>query len=116
MAELLVKFTGATRYQQSGEEFWPSVFGARADDGLWEAWIEFTPVVGGEPIRTPRETEQPSRDLASYWAQGLTPTYLEGALVRALEPITPGRREARRRVWSPPRSIPPDSPWASRSG
>lgn len=34
--------------------------------------------------RTRRETTQPSRDALRYWATGLEPTYLQGALERAL--------------------------------
>jgi hypothetical protein len=116
MRELLVKFTATTRSQDSNDEFWPEVYGTRADDGLWEAWIEFTPVGGGDPIRTDRETKQPNRDLTMYWAQGLSATYLEGALERALKPITSvERKETRRLVTSPPRSAPPSHTWESRS-
>jgi hypothetical protein len=55
---------------------------------MWQGWIEFEPVGGGAPIRTPRETTQPNRVDAHYWATGLTPVYLEGALHRALHPLT----------------------------
>jgi hypothetical protein len=61
--------------------------GAPADDGLWQAWIEFVPVSGGRVLRSPRETTQPNRTDAAYWATGLTPVYLEGALDRALHPL-----------------------------
>jgi hypothetical protein len=54
--------------------------------GLWEGWIEFTPLHGGPPIRSPRETTQPNLADAAYWATGLTSIYLEGALERALNP------------------------------
>jgi hypothetical protein len=54
--------------------------------GTWEGWIEFVPVDGGAPLRSPRETTQPNRTDTEYWATGLTPVYLEGALARALEP------------------------------
>jgi hypothetical protein len=58
-------------------------WGRLADDGLWEGWIEFTPVTGGEVLVTSRETEQPNLADLEYWASGLTVTYLEGALARA---------------------------------
>ena len=51
----------------------------------WEGWVEFIPLGDGEPIRTPRETTQPDFAALVHWAQGLSPVYLEGALVRALE-------------------------------
>ena len=52
----------------------------------WQGWIEFVPLDGGLPIRSPRETTQPNRTDTEYWATGLTDVYLEGALRRALEP------------------------------
>lgn len=55
-------------------------------DGIWEGWIEFIPTQDGDERRSPRETTQPNRDALAYWATGLSPTYLEGALKRALEP------------------------------
>src|SRR3954467_715189 len=61
--------------------------GAEMPDGLWEGWIEFVPVAGGAPLRSPRETTQPNRVDTVYWATGLTPVYLEGALDRALKRI-----------------------------
>jgi hypothetical protein len=113
MAELLVKFTEPTRHE-SGELYWPAVYGGQADDGLWEGWIEFT-TEDGRTLRTPRETEQPNRQFVRYWAQGLSATYLEGALERALDPIdSPERRQARRLVSTPPRSA-PRSAWEVRS-
>ena len=62
----------------------------RPDRHLWEGWIEFVRTDGGDVRRTPRETTQPDRDALVYWATGLSRTYLEGALHRALEP--PPRR------------------------
>jgi hypothetical protein len=53
-------------------------------EGLWQAWIEFTPVGGGIPVRSGRETTQPNRTDTEYWARGLSTIYLEGALRRAL--------------------------------
>jgi hypothetical protein len=57
--------------------------GAEVLGGNWHGWIEFTPVAG-EPLCSPRETTQPNRTDVEYWATGLTPVYLEGALARAL--------------------------------
>jgi hypothetical protein len=56
-------------------------------DGLWQGWIEFFPLDGGDPIRSGRETTQPNLADAEYWATGLTHVYLEGALRRALNPL-----------------------------
>jgi len=56
-------------------------------DGKWQGWLEFLPIGGGRPIRSGRETTQPNRTDAVYWATGLTAVYLEGALQRALRPV-----------------------------
>ena len=58
--------------------------GAPMTGSTWEAWIEFVPIGGGEPLRSGRETTQPNRTDAEYWATGLSQVYLEGALRRAL--------------------------------
>jgi hypothetical protein len=59
--------------------------GAPMPDGGWQGWIEFVPIAGGNPVRTSRETTQPNRTDTEYWATGLTPVYLDGALARALK-------------------------------
>jgi hypothetical protein len=62
--------------------------GALMPDGRWEGWIEFIPTAGGAHVlRTPRETTQPNRRDAIYWATGITGVYLEGALKRATDPL-----------------------------
>ena len=57
--------------------------GSPRDDGTWEGWLEFDSIDAGATLRTPRETTQPNRADLEYWATGLTPVYLEGALERA---------------------------------
>jgi hypothetical protein len=84
MAEVLVRYV-AEVVGPGGVRYIPQACGGIADDGLWEGWIEF--IGGGSAIRTGRETEQPNRDALMYWAQGLTGTYLEGALSRATTPV-----------------------------
>ena len=89
MAEVLVEFD-RTIIGADGVRWTPRACGGLADDGLWEGWIEFMPREASiEPIRTSRETEQPNRAELMCWAQGLTQTYLDGALRRALEPAPP---------------------------
>jgi hypothetical protein len=52
---------------------------------VWEGWLEFTPRGGAGMVRkSPIETTQPNRDALAYWASGLEPVYLEGALERAI--------------------------------
>ena len=52
---------------------------------VWECWLEFAPL-GGRGIvrRSPVETTQPNREALAYWASGIEPVYLEGALERAI--------------------------------
>jgi hypothetical protein len=57
--------------------------GREQPGGLWEGWIEFVPDRGAA-VRSGRETTQPNLPDLEYWATGLTPVYLEGALKRAL--------------------------------
>jgi hypothetical protein len=97
MAEVLIEYQSLLS-TPDGVVYRARACGAPADDGLWEAWIEFVPVTRGRVLRSSRETTQPNRTDAEYWATGLTPVYLEGALERALHPL----------VVSPP--PPPDSP------
>lgn len=67
-----------------GTEYEARVYGAARDDGTWEGWLEFHPVDGSRSVlRTGQETSQPSRATVVYWAGGLEPVYLEGALERA---------------------------------
>ncbi len=68
----------------SGEAYAARVYADRQPGGLWEAWFAFVPLSGGLTLTTDRETTQSSRDAVAYWASGITPTYLEGALTRAL--------------------------------
>jgi hypothetical protein len=63
--------------------------GSPMNGGTWQGWVEFIPVNGGEPVRSPRETTQPNRVDTLYWATGLTAVYLEGALRRAFEQPLP---------------------------
>jgi hypothetical protein len=58
--------------------------GSEMRGGGWQGWLEFVPLAGGTPVRSQRETTQPNRVDTEYWATGLTPVYLEGALMRAL--------------------------------
>ena len=65
---------------------WTARVCARPTERNWEGWIEFIPLEKGPlPVRTPVETAQPDRNAVAYWASGLTPLYLQGALERALD-------------------------------
>lgn len=78
-------FTEPTR-SATGDLYYARALGRVAPDGLWEGWLEFTRAGDDDLVTTRRETEQPNRADLVYWAQGLTQTYLEGALERALSP------------------------------
>ena len=82
MAELIQEFAEVVR-DARGKEYVASVYGEERG-GNWEGWIEFRPLAGvGTALRTGRETTQPDRGALEYWATGLEPVYLEGALARA---------------------------------
>jgi hypothetical protein len=86
MAEVLTEFETSVR-DANGREFIARACGRECADGHWEGWLEFVPLDGGVVVRSARETTQPNRVDTEYWATGLTPIYLEGALRRALEPV-----------------------------
>jgi hypothetical protein len=63
--------------------------GRRAENGMWEGWLEFVPADPEDPVLvTSVETTQPERNHLAYWATGLSPVYLEGALKRARNPTS----------------------------
>lgn len=63
----------------------PRVYGEPQPDGSWGGWIVFFPLDGSPAVATDRETTQSTFELLGVWAAGLTPVYLEGALVGALQ-------------------------------
>jgi hypothetical protein len=85
MAETLVTFH-ETIAAPDGREYQARACGGPMPGGTWQGWLEFIPIAGGDALRSGRETTQPNRTDTEYWATGLTPVYLEGALRRALEP------------------------------
>jgi hypothetical protein len=95
VAEVLVQYPEPV--EAGSVTYMARACGAPASDNLWHGWIEFTPDDGGPVLRSSRETTQPNREDAIYWATGLTPVYLEGALQRTLT-----RRERHATVESVP--------------
>jgi hypothetical protein len=70
--------------QPDGAEYEVRIYGAPRRDGTWTGWLEFHDVHGRAPVlRTGQETSQPDRRALDYWAGGLEPVYLDGALARA---------------------------------
>jgi hypothetical protein len=87
MAEVLYSFDASVSDELG--QYHPRVVGRLAEDGMWEAWLEFVPTSGhGETLVTSVESRQPERSHLVYWATGLTPVYAEGALKRARNPLT----------------------------
>lgn len=88
MAELIHTHSARVR-GPGGVAYEARVYAEPERGGTWKGWLEFHPLpaqAGGAArgvLRTDRETTQPSRDAVDYWAGGLEPVYLEGALARA---------------------------------
>jgi hypothetical protein len=61
--------------------------------GTWQGWLEFVSRDGEIVVQTDRETTQSTLEGVAYWATGLQPTYLEGALDRALSRAAQPRSE-----------------------
>jgi len=85
VAEVLLEYPQAV-FSDDGKSYTARVCGAEMG-GTWQGWIEFVPLGDGEPVRSARETTQPNRQDTLYWATGLTPVYLQGALRRTLRPV-----------------------------
>ncbi len=86
MAEVLLEFENEWQ-GPDGKTYHARACGRARDDGLWEGWLEFVPTDGNSSLKTDRETTQPNRADALYWAGGLTYTYIDGALARLLKPV-----------------------------
>ncbi|MDQ2890273.1 MAG: hypothetical protein M3R65_06920 [Gemmatimonadota bacterium] len=84
MTDVLVQFD-EPQLSADGRLFVAQVVVARLPTGLWEAWIEFQPQLGGDTMRSCRETEQLSRGDLRFWAAGITRQHLAACLKRALD-------------------------------
>lgn len=88
MSEVLRAFDEAIN-GPDGAAFSVRACGREGPRGLWEGWLEFIPNDDSPVLRTALETTQPNRADLDYWADGLRPVYLEGALERAMVPHAP---------------------------
>jgi len=87
MAEVLTSYAEPV-FDTSGG-YHARAIGRLAPDNMWEGWLEFVPIEGTGPVVVgPVESRQPEAHDLEYWATGLTPVFLEGALNRALNPLT----------------------------
>jgi hypothetical protein len=93
MAEVLAEFSDIVT-AEDGKRYAARACGAPVPSGQWQGWLEFVDTESGAAIRSGRETTQPNRVDTVYWASGLTPVYLEGALWRARHPLTRPRARA----------------------
>lgn len=91
MAETLIRFDTPVTHRD-GRRYRAWVCGREQRHGQWEAWLEFEDIETGQVLRSQRETTQPNKKDTTYWATGLTPVYLEGALDRTLH--SPGLQPA----------------------
>lgn len=83
MSEVLLEYDPIVS-ETDGSRWRPRACGRRGQGHMWEGWIEFVPLdTATPPARSQRESTQPSRRSLVYWATGLTPVYLKGALERA---------------------------------
>jgi hypothetical protein len=96
MEELIHEFTGEIA-DADGHLYTARAMGRpRKDRTVWEGWLEFATRGGGGMIRkSPIETTQPNRDALAYWASGVEPVYLEGALERAIASRSGSRARSR---------------------
>lgn len=85
MGDVLISYETRVSTER-GPAYAVQACGRPINDNQWEGWLEFLPEDGSEVLRTRRETTQPNREDLEYWASGLEPVYLEGALHRALTP------------------------------
>ena len=84
MSQLIHEHSVRVRAPGDGIDYRAFTFAESRPDGTWSGWIEFVPVDGrGRRLCTDQETSQPDRKAVAYWAGGLEPVYLEGALLRA---------------------------------
>lgn len=84
MSQLIQEFTTLVR-SGGGPSYVARVRGDVDSAGHWQGWLEFLPEDGGPALQTGRETTQSTREHLRYWASGLSPTYLQAALLRALQ-------------------------------
>jgi hypothetical protein len=83
MDEQIHEFTSEVT-DPDGHVYRARALGRQRKDGTWVGWLEFAPRGGrGLKRKTGIETTQPNRDALEYWAGGIEPVYLEGALERA---------------------------------
>jgi hypothetical protein len=69
-----------------GDEYAVLLYGRSRPGDTWQGWLVFVRQRDNRRFATPVETTQPNVEAIVYWSSGLTDTYLEGALRRAMDP------------------------------
>ena len=113
MAEVLVQFAEPLN-TRDGRTYVVQACGAPNAQSLWEGWLEFVPTDGAPVLRSARETTQPNKVDAEYWATGLTKVYLEGALERARHPVVRHAAPPLRAIFDGPAETPARPPRPGR--
>lgn len=85
MDTVLEQFDSVLR-DKGGETYRVFLYGRSRPHDTWQGWLVFVRERDGRSFDTSVETTQPNREAMRYWATGLTDTYLDGALGRALVP------------------------------
>jgi hypothetical protein len=84
MAHAVAVYQDSPLTLTDGRIYTAQASGRQRSDGTWEGWLEFIPNDNSVVLRSQRETTQPNLTALEYWAGGLTPVYLKGALERTL--------------------------------
>jgi hypothetical protein len=96
MAHVVLVYTASPLRVDDDRVYVAQACGRERDDGTWEGWLEFVPADDTTVLRSQRETTQPNLAALEYWATGITPVYLVGALERTLTaPAAPAAGAAR---------------------
>jgi hypothetical protein len=66
-----------------GVRYVARAYAAPRPDRRWDGWFVFLPLTGGRALATNWETTQNTLLQVKYWAEGISPVYLQGAFKRA---------------------------------
>jgi hypothetical protein len=81
--------------EANGRWYRARAYGDHQPDGTWNGWLVFFPIGPGPAIAPPSpESTQSTFAELTFWADGLTPLYLDGALARALSVAEPASLSA----------------------
>jgi hypothetical protein len=88
MSTMLETFESIVR-DGEGDSYKIVLHGKSRPHDTWQGWLEFIRERDGQKFETAVETTQPNAEAVRYWATGLSDTFLDGALRRALRPPAP---------------------------